>query len=378
MNANSQDAALGSSYEIVCATRLTGGFPMTQACHACPSLQVPAERSPSHPRGSACPGVLWVVNILFLVVLLPLSAAAQSSADIGELFASETTAHGPVLLAGTGMSVASGSQVAAGKSVATLRLSRGGEIRLCPNSSLTVSAVQSNAPQRSQEFMLSMDTGSLELDYPLNDLADTLMTPDFKLTLAGPGVFHFAFGVNNRGDTCIKPLRGNTSSLVLTEMVGDAVYQVKQDEAVLFTGGKLSGKMPLDTSCGCPVPAPVIEAKANELPKEQPTKPANRPNPAESVVAQVPSNVTAPLPAEKPGDVHVQVDAPLVFRADQPEPAYTVARIRFSSLPNVNSSQENEKPVVLKPGKGEVSAKDKEKKGFFGRIKGFFGALFHR
>lgn len=339
--------------------------------------EVPAEGSPPRLRAS-------VVNVLFLVVLLPICAAAQSP-DIGELFASETTAHGPVLLAGTGMTVVSGSQVAAGKSVATLRLARGGEIRLCPDSSLTVSAVQNNVSQRSQELMLSMNTGSLELDYPVNDLADTLMTPDFKLMLAGPGVFHFAFGVNNLGDTCIKPLRGNTASLIVTEMVGDAVYQVKQDEAIVFAGGKLSGRLPLDTNCGCPVPAPVIQAKASEpskledrpKPGQQP-KPAGQPKPAESLVAQVPSDVTAPLPAEKPGDVHVQVDAPLVFRADQPEPVYTVARIRVSALPNTYLPQENEKPVVLKPGKGEVSAKNKERKGFFGRIKGFFGALFHK
>lgn len=362
------------------------GVPNTRAsCFACDGVRVMAllaVMAIDHYsiRPHRRPGrLLTPVFSITIALLLPISAAAQSSVDIGELFASETTAHGPVLLAGTGMSVASGSQVAAGKSVATLRLSRGGEIRLCPSAALTVSAVQNNLPQRSQELMLSMDTGSLELDYPLNDLADTLMTPDFKLTLAGPGVFHFAFGVNNRGDTCIKPLRGNNASLILTEMVGDAVYQVKQDEAVLFTGGKLSGKMPLDMSCGCPVPAPVIQAKVNEPPKsEQPPKPASQPKPAKSLAAQAPSDVTAPLPAEKPGDVHVQVDAPLVFRADQPEPAYTVARIRFSALPNINLPQENEKPVVLKPGKGEVSAKDKEKKGFFGRIKGFFGALFHK
>src|SRR6266481_9305471 len=93
---------------------------------------------------------LWIV----LVFWWPVSARAQSPAEIGELFASETTAQGPVLLAGTGMSVASGSQVAAGQSVATLRLVRGGEVRICPNAGLTVSAVQDSAPRSNQELML--------------------------------------------------------------------------------------------------------------------------------------------------------------------------------------------------------------------------------
>jgi hypothetical protein len=320
---------------------------------------------------------------LALALLLPLSAAAQSPAEIGELFASETTPNGPVLLAGTGMSVASGSQVAAGKSVATLRLARGGEVRVCPNASLTVSAVENNVPQSSQELMLAMDTGSVEVDYPLNDLADTLMTPDFKVMLAGPGVFHFAFGVNNQGDTCIKPLRGNSASLIVSEMLGNGVYQVKPDEALMFAAGKLNGRGPLETACGCPAPAPVMQAKQTQPPTPAGQKAAERAAPVEQAKqiepapATVASDVTAPLPPEKPDDIHVQVDAPLIFRGDEPEPAYTVARIRFSALPNVLLAQENEKPVVLKPGKGSVSAKNKEKKGFFGRIKGFFASLFH-
>lgn len=311
-----------------------------------------------------------------LLLALSVSASAQSSGDIGELFASETTPRGPVLLAGSGMAVGSGSQVAAGKSVATLRLARGGEVRLCPNASLTVSAVQNNLPPSNQELMLSMDPGSVELDYPLNDMADTLITPDFKIMLAGPGVFHFGFEVNSRGDTCIKPLRGNSASLIITEMLGNGVYQVKPDEAVMFIGGKLNGRSPLETVCGCPQPEPVMEAKAPEEPKNMPPLTSEPPKPGEALSTR-PADVTTPPPPEKPAATHMEVEVPLVFRADQPEPAYAVARIRFSALPNVFLLQENQKSLVLKPGKGEVSAKEKEKKGFFGRIKGFFSGLFH-
>ena len=74
----------------------------------------------------------------------------------------------------------------------------------------------------------------------------------------------------------------------------------------------------------------------------------------------------------------MQVDAPLVFRADQPPPAYTIARVRFSSLPNAFLPQENVPATVLDQGKPEVSSKPKEKKGFFGRIRGFFASLFHK
>src|SRR5215472_8750027 len=207
---------------------------------------------------------------LFLALALPLSATAQSPPTIGELFASETTAQGPALLAGTGMSVVSGSQLSAGKSVATLRLERGGEVRICPNASITISAPQNPVAQNTQELMMAMDTGSVELDYPLNDVADTLITPDFKLMLAGPGLFHFALGVNSRGDTCIKPMRGNSAGIIVSEMMGSGVYQVKSEEALLFVGGKLSGRTNLVGDCGCPKPPPTQVAEEH---KPAPTQP---------------------------------------------------------------------------------------------------------
>lgn len=318
-------------------------------------------------------------------VLLSFAAEAQSPPAIGELFASETTSHGPVLLAGTGMTVLSGSQVSAGKSVATLRLERGGEVRVCPNSGLTVSTPQNSVGQGSSELMLAMDAGAVELDYPLNDLADTLITPDFKLMLAGPGVFHFALGVNGRGDTCIKPMRGNSAGIIVSEMMGSGVYQIRPEEALLFVGGKLTGRTNLVGDCGCPKPPPTQVAEEHKPAPAQ--TPAAPPAPPADVASAVP--VPAPIsttaetpsspPAEKPDNVHMEVDAPLVFRGDQPiQSAYTVARIRFSSLPNMLLAQENERPGVLKPGKSEASAKDKEKKGFFSKIKGFFASIFHK
>jgi hypothetical protein len=97
------------------------------------------------------------------------------------------------------------------------------------------------------------------------------------------------------------------------------------------------------------------------------------------------------LPPDKPGQVHIQVDTPFVFSA-RPGAGrpYAVAKVQFSSLPNVYFVQERVDPVVLVEKKPEVSAKpsteaskleekpQKEKKGFMGRVKGFFGSLFHR
>ena len=289
------------------------------------------------------------------------SAQAQSPAVIGELFPTEEGGHGAALLAGTGMSVTSGSQLSAGQSVASLILSRGGQVRICPQSSVSVNAVPN-----AEGLLLALDSGSLEVNYPINALADTLITPDFKLLLVGPGTFHFALGFNNHGDTCIRSLRGNTSGIIVSEAMGSGTYQVKPDEQVWFAKGKLADRSSDGMVCGCPAPPPVLRAQQNPE-----------------------MNPTAELPPQKSEDVHVKVDVPLVFRANaeespaEPEPVYALAKVRFSTLPDIFSLQETVDPIVLNPpaakkAAAEVSQDKKEKKGFFVRLKGFFASIFHR
>ena len=80
---------------------------------------------------------------------------------------------------------------------------------------------------------------------------------------------------------------------------------------------------------------------------------------------------------------------PLVFRAKaeeappEPEPVYAVAKVRFSTLPDVFSLQESADPIILnlpppKKAPVAVSPNKQEKKGFFTRLKSFFASMFHR
>jgi hypothetical protein len=167
---------------------------------------------------------------------------------------------------------------------------------------------------------------------------------------------------------------------MLSELMGSSSFKAKADEAALFLGGKLSQHTSLTEECGCPVAIPVLRAA---------DQPMNDAAPSE----QVPSEVTDPLPPDKPGQVHVEVDTPFVFnaRASGARPDM-MAKINFSALPNVAFVQETVDPAVLTTSTPEVSVKaareepkpvqpskeSKEKKGFLGRVKGFFGGLFHR
>jgi hypothetical protein len=304
------------------------------------------------------------------------------------LFAADAHGNSSLQAAGSGMSVVSGAELSAGIAPATLKLYRGGEVRLCSRTGVSVSA-------GGHGLMLATGVGALEVNYQLTqDSVDVLITPDFNVTLVGPGTFHFSLELNKKGDTCVKPLAGNTSEIAFTELLGSGTYKVKADEAVFFPGGKLQQTSSFTGDCGCPPTAPVMRAEAAPSPTPTPAQPQNPASAAEhvAVASSAPASATPP---DHPGDVHVEVDAPFVFSARPAGPS--VARLQVSSLPNVFFMQEQVDPVVLTEKQPEVSAqaaaeppkpaaetprkekKEKaEKKGFMGRVKGFFGSLFHR
>src|SRR4051812_34763107 len=107
--------------------------------------------------------------------------AQQPDGSLGEVFATDASVQGSVIFAGSGTRVGSGSTVSAGRSAASLRLDRGGEVRVCPGTSVSVTA-----SARSKGLLLSLDTGTIETYYSVGSSADTIQTPDFRILLPGP------------------------------------------------------------------------------------------------------------------------------------------------------------------------------------------------
>jgi hypothetical protein len=321
--------------------------------------------------------------------------AQQPDGSLGEVFATDASVQGSVIFAGSGTRVGSGSTVSAGRSAASLRLDRGGEVRVCPGTSVSVTA-----SARSKGLLLSLDTGTIETHYSVGSSADTIQTPDFRILLPGPGDFNFAISSDKKGNTCVRALESNSASIVVAEMMGDGTYQVRPNEQVTFSDGKVSNFVPFGR-CGCAspreplkadapkpsatystnsavVPPPPILAAAPEKSKEVPPAPEK-----EKEAAAAPA-ITAAPPPSKPDDVHVQVEVPMVYSADAappatpagiaapvmaaPEPVYLPAAVYFALFRPVMDV-----PVVtpIPPQKPQ-----KEKRGFFGHLKSFFGGMF--
>src|SRR3954466_800849 len=195
------------------------------------------------------------------VTLFYVSANAQR--PIGEVESGGDAAmHGSIVLTKTGTRVMSGTEISAGSTTALLKLARGGEIQICPKTSVTLSSSNTGA-----ENLVALNAGSIEAHYQLASNADTIMTPDFRILLAGPGTFNFGFGLAAGGDVCVKSLPGSTSSVIVSEMFGEGTHQVKPGEQVVFHAGKVENVAQTSSQrCGCPENEPAAVKTSTEFP----------------------------------------------------------------------------------------------------------------
>lgn len=219
--------------------------------------------------------------------VLAITSTAGAQTPVGDVYASDASVRGSMVMTSSGTRVMSGSQVAAGENVALLRLLRGGEVRICHGTSLALSEKEIGAP-----MLFGINSGSVELHYPITAISDSVVTPDFRIQVTGPGVSSIALGADAKGNTCVKTLEGNTASVIVSEMMGAGTYHVARGRSVVFHEGKLDQVSDSEAACGCPVEKPA----------------------AVQVARDVTPKPVAPEQASATPSV-VEMDAPLVFKA---------------------------------------------------------------
>jgi AMIN domain len=329
-----------------------------------------------------------------LVRMHPMSEARQNieTPSVAALTKGDQPAFVPVVPGSSGVVVeaadrrAANSALTAGAETTILRLARGGEVRVCPKTTLSVTPSENG-----RDLMLGMSTGALEAHYTLNTAADSVVTPDFRMLLSGPGEVNYAISANARGDTCVRALPGNTASVVVSELMGNGTYQLKANQQAFFRAGRLDQiETTVPDDCGCPppqipvmraaLPAPTVSEQdlppavhlaqpGEEAKSVPPPDSGSRMSAQEASQSQVAVTVAPPgtesLPAPSPNAPHAQVDAPFVFRASDLPPA-SAPDLGTGTLPVSRSATPAPVLTIAEP----------PRKGVMEKVRGFFASIF--
>lgn len=287
---------------------------------------------------------------------------------------------GAVIFAGN--RVAPGSTITAGSDTAVLSLGKNGEIHLCPRTTVSVTSSANG-----HDLMLGMSSGSLETHYNLDASINSVLTPDFRILLAGPGEFEYAISADTHGNTCVSALPGNTRPAIVSELMGNQNYEVKPSEQVMFHSGQVAtADNNVVGSCGCPAPVPVMRASQTPGPVIPDSRVPSSVQLAQNGDVAQPLNQqfeppqgseTSAPPAAKPNDVQAQVEAPLVFRASDLPPVKSPTSVpQPKNLPPATDNSTVRTQMALPPSRITITTIEKPHHGFMGKVKGFFKNIF--
>jgi hypothetical protein len=326
-----------------------------------------------------CAGILSIAAVLAAAPLLcaqaptapqppaaefgPIAIVPLDSRNPGQ---SATVTGALEVTQGKAVIVASGA-VTSGAETTEVVLPHRGVLRVCASTTVKLAADASVPAGEVPGLLMAMDHGALEISFAASLAAarnsDILLTPDFRILIAGPGAAEVKVRLGQQGDTCVDNAgvpsdaqRAPTSSMgwnaginapyVLVSSVFDGgAYRVQSGQRVMFQHGSLHEVVDQEKEpCGCPPP---VAPQSNEFPLAQ-------------------SEGLAPLPKAVPATANqssapTQLVEPLVYKSAEhaPLPAAEAA-------PSASAAAS---PPAAKP-------PVKKKSGFFGGIGRFFRRIF--
>ena len=250
---------------------------------------------------------------MLFVILCAAEARAQQPPPIGTVGVQDATVAGALEVSNGRAVLVGNTTVTAKDRTAEIELKRGGTVRVCATSGLHLTAGKSVDGAAEVPLMLALDRGAIEVQMAA-EAGDVVTTPDLRFTMGAAGPLDLQLRVTRNGDTCVENRGAKAPVLNIVDQFGEASYQLRAGQHVLFEHGSLKEVVDHESSaCGCP-PEPAMTV-ADALLNSGTT---GRTAPATTAAEQhpFPEAVSAGLapagvPQATPGQVHTQVAATL-------------------------------------------------------------------
>jgi hypothetical protein len=247
---------------------------------------------------------------------------------------------------GRALIAASGAVTAGGKANTDVSLPQRGSLRVCASTTVKLAADRSVPSGDLPGLLIALDHGAIETAFTAGANADTVLTPDFRILIGGPGSTRVKIRLADHGDTCIDNPGANAPYVLVTSVFDGSLYRVQSGQRVMLQHGSTHEVIDQEREpCGCPP----VEPKGNDFPLAQ-------------------SAGLAPLSGAKPGplmqDGKPAVAAPpLVRNGDGAAAAPVGAAIAPQAGTAATAAPAADKPA-------------QKKSGFFTRVGHFFRRIF--
>lgn len=161
--------------------------------------------------------------------------------------------------------------ITAGDSTAQVTLPYRGTMRVCASSTVKLAADSSSASGNVPGLLIALDRGAVEMSFAAStareQIADTLLTPYFRIMIGGPNAADVSVRMGDGGDTCVDNAGANAPYVVVTSVFEGGLYRVQPGQRVMFQQGSLQKVVDQEKEpCGCPPPA---KSEVNEFPLAQ-------------------------------------------------------------------------------------------------------------
>jgi cell division septation protein DedD len=318
------------SFSLMLAILLLAALPLV--------AQTPDPTAPAQPASAPAPQPA-PINIS-PVAIVSLSGSA--------------TVTGALQVTGGRALIAASGTVAAGSSSTDVLLPNRGTLRVCASTTVKLAADSSAPSGDLPGVMMAIDHGAIEASFTTVHNADTVLTPDFRILIGGPGAANVKIRLGDGGDTCVDNPRtttGDAPYVLVTSVFDGSLYRVQSGQRAMFQHGSIHEVVDQEKeSCGCP-PTPA-ETTGNEFPLAQ-----------SEGLAPTPAPTPAPVqPAAKPATPA----PPLVYNAGETPAAAappTAPPATGNAAASAPSAQPAPQPAPKKP-------------GFFTRVGHFFKRIF--